>query len=334
MIRNIKELLKKYPVHLSIVGIIGSFIADYLEVPWVEKYAIYIYIVLIILLAIILCIKKKYKIAFITFLVGLIAIPLLQIKNIGKQDVDIASGNYIVNMESIALYSHKSDDYSNNPQLICEFAELKNLSTDYIYKSYQIKDNKIVFENVNSGQYKITVKLRGYELYEEQVSVMVKEMNSDNTIVQKNTIIKYVKYNDPVWGEWGQWSKWSTEKITSTSWREVEMKYTGTIEKKAIAQYKYSFKDPKKPIYEKRQVLVGTRGNEKIYGTIDAIVDYETISVNSTIFSYPEEEGKMLYRYRLRNLIEGEQEVLYSDYESKDILYSLGYEIEDTELYR
>lgn len=100
--------------------------------------------------------------------------------------------------------------------------------------------------------------------------------------------------------------------------------------------------NPTKPIYEKRQVLIGTRleKNEKgethqvkVYGTIDVITGYEQEKKDYNIYIGKDLNTYVRYRYRTRKLIDGTEEFVYVTEEGKQIFLDMGYELKSDSVY-
>lgn len=78
---------------------------------------------------------------------------------------------------------------------------------------------------------------------------------------QKQYQCKYMKTTGSSYGPWSAWSEWSENRLSSSNLRQERYK-TVTLQKKEnqLIGYKtVTYKDPNKPIYGPKQVLIGTR---------------------------------------------------------------------------
>lgn len=246
-------------------------------------------------------------------------------------------------LSNIALGLERENKNEIPEKLKCEYATLTNLDNNYVYKDYSIKDNKLLFDNIRGGQYVLNVKLEGYVNYTEEVDCQFDSlMISNNSKIKDPKILEFVKYKNPEWGEWSEWSKWQNKRIERNSKTDVEVRMFNSDKINIKGTMHTRQEDPAKPIYEKRQVLVGTRleKNEKgelhkvnVYGTVNVITGYEYKNKDYNVYIGEDLKTNVRYRYRTRKLTGGTAEYIYVTEDSKEILLDMGYELMSDSVY-
>ncbi len=95
---------------------------------------------------------------------------------------------------------------------------------------------------------------------------------------------KYMKTTSSSYGEWSSWSDWSENRLSSSNLRQERYKtVTQQKQENQLIGYKtVTYKDPNKPIYGKKQVLIGTRTEKECaeYGYV--ITSTGSVSSNVT----------------------------------------------------
>ena len=97
--------------------------------------------------------------------------------------------------------------------------------------------------------------------YGKNGNVVDKATYDKECTTQKEYQCKYMKTTNSSYGPWSSWSDWSERRLSTSNLRQERYKtVTQQKQENQIIGYKtVTYKDPNKPIYGPKQVLIGTR---------------------------------------------------------------------------
>ena len=264
----------------------------------------------------------------------------------GEEPNETERGKYVLDLYTISFDFDPIDENNKPKELVCKKAQLKGIDNNIEYKDWNQIEDDVIFQNVVSGKYKLSITMDGYKEYQRDLDIGVKELESKNIVNNKKSY-KYLLLENPVWGEWKEWGEWQNREIKEDIFTEVEIKADKVISEPTNIVHTITYKDKEKPIYEEREVQVGTEqknvcrateiDEEKnaqvcskwelvqtpIMTTVNVIIDYGTSERKYRTMDYS--STKFKYRSRKRSLISGIKETKYATDDSQQYLESIGY---------
>lgn len=256
-------------------------------------------------------------------------------------------GPFVLDLSSVK-YDFELIDEENKPKkLVCKKAVIKNIENEIEYNQWTQIEDDIIFENVSSGKYELTLQIEGYnEFTQQNLDVGLKELETKNLHAYK-TSSKFLLVENPEFGDWGEWSDWQVKKVENDLLTEVEMKPLKADKQETDLVRTITYKDSEKPIYGKKVIQIGTQEKQVCKATeinednvqicsewaiestpvikeVKVIIDYEESKKKYRILDFSGSE--MLYRYRKRSLISGVKNTIYATDDSIEYLTSQGYQ--------